>query len=140
MGPPHREVRMGSPLYRKTSFAVTIIIHDMIGHVDNSEAIPLVAGDALKTTRGAPGPDWSNLQQDYERLGSFKSVAAEYGVAPETVSRKARELGVKSARRARAENLAPAEVRRLYDAGATVPELAKRFKSSHSTIYTLLRE
>ena len=129
---------MGSPLYRKTSFAVTIIIHDMIGHVDNSEAIPLVAGDALTTTRGAPGPDWNNLQQDYERLGSFKSVAAEYGVAPETVSRKAKELGVKSARRARAENLDPAELRRLYEAGAAVPDLAKQFKSSQGTIYALL--
>ena len=40
--------------------------------------------------------DWSNLQQDYERLGSFKAVAAEYRVAPETVSRKAKELGVSS--------------------------------------------
>ena len=82
--------------------------------------------------------NWNNLQQDYERLGSFKSVAAEYGVAPETVSRKAKELGVKSARRSRAENLDPAELRRLYEAGAAVPDLAKQFKSSHGTIYMML--
>lgn len=82
--------------------------------------------------------DWSNLQQDYERLGSFKAVAAEYRVAPETVSRKAKELGVSSKRRWRAENLDPEELRRLYEAGATVPELAEQFSSSQSTIYLRL--
>ncbi len=127
---------MGSPLYRKTSCAV-IIVHDMIGHVDNSEATPLVAGDALTTTRGAPGPDWTKLQQDYERLGSFKAVAAEYGVAAPTVSRKAKELGVRSKRRAR-QDVDRDEVRRLYEAGATAAELAERFQSSMSTVYSWL--
>lgn len=140
MGPPHGDVRMGSPLYRKTSSAVVIMTHDMIGHVDNSEATPPVAGDALTTTRGAPRPDWNNLQQDYERLGSFWAVAVEYDVAPETVSRKAKELGVRSARRSRSETLDPAELRRLYDAGETVPRLAVQFKSSVGTIYAMLHK
>lgn len=127
---------MGSPLYRRTSFAV-IILQDMIGHVENAEAIPHVAGESVTTTRGAPGPDWTNLQQDYERLGSFKAVAAEYGVAPETVSRKAKLLGVRSQRRAR-QDVDRDEVRRLYEAGATAAELAERFKSSLSTVYSWL--
>lgn len=82
--------------------------------------------------------DWSNLQEDYERLGSFRAVAQAYRVAPETVSRKAKELGVLSRRRWRAQHLDPAEIRRLYDDGATVPELAERFSSSESTIYLRL--
>lgn len=82
--------------------------------------------------------DWSNLQQDYERLGSFKAVAKLYGVAPETVSRRAKDLGVQSLRRWRQTNLDPDELRRLYEAGATAPELAKQFKSSISSIYMRL--
>ena len=114
------------------------MFHDMMGHVDNAEATPPVAGESVTTTRGASGPDWSNLQADYERLGSFKAVAKAYGVAPETVSRKARDLGVKSRRRWRQEHLDPAELRRLYEAGASVPDLAKQFHSSVSSIYTRL--
>ena len=110
----------------------------MIGHVDNAEAIPLVAGETVTTKRGTSGPDWSNLQQDYERLGSFKAIAEEYGVARETVSRKAKELGVKSQRRWRKDNLDPAELRELYESGATVAELAERFHSSMSSIYLRL--
>lgn len=110
----------------------------MMGHVDNAEAIPHVAGESVTTTRGASGPDWSNLQKDYERLGSFKAVAAEYQVAPETVSRKAKELGVKSRRRWRSENLDPAELRRLYETGMNAEQLAKQFNSSVSSIYTRL--
>ena len=82
--------------------------------------------------------DWNNLRADYERLGSFKAVAKEYGVAPETVSRKAKELGVNSRRRWRQEHLDPAELRKLYEDGLTVPELAKQFHSSQSSIYLRL--
>lgn len=82
--------------------------------------------------------DWSNLQQDYERLGSFKAVAAEYRVAAATVSRKAKELGVSSRRRWRSEHLDPAELRRLYESGLNATQLSRRFNSSVSTIYTRL--
>ncbi len=63
--------------------------------------------------------DWNNLQADYERLGSFKAVAKAYGVAPETVSRKAKELRLHSRRRWRTESLDPAEIRKLYEGGTT---------------------
>lgn len=109
-----------------------------MGHVDNTEATPLVAGESVTTERGASGSIWDNLQKDYERLGSFKAVAKLYGVAPETVSRKAKELGVSSMRRWRMTNLDPDELRELYEAGATVPELAKQFRSSQSSIYLRL--
>lgn len=82
--------------------------------------------------------DWSNLQQDYDRLGSFRAVAQAYKVAPETVSRKAKELGVVSRRRWRQQHLDPAELRKLYDGGATVPDLAVQFHSSESSIYLRL--
>ena len=82
--------------------------------------------------------DWNNLQADYERLGSFRAVAKLYGVAPSTVSIKAKELGVQSLRRWRQANLDPAELRKLYDAGTTVPDLAERFHSSQSSIYLRL--
>lgn len=114
------------------------MFHDMMGHVDNAEATPPVAGESVTTTRGTSGPDWSNLQQDYERLGSFKAVAKAYGVAPETVSRKAKDLGVKSRRRWRQEHLDPAKLRTLYESGMTAEQLAERFHSSISTIYLRL--
>jgi very-short-patch-repair endonuclease len=106
--------------------------------VENAEATPPVAGESVTTTRGASGPDWSNLQADYERLGSFKAVAKAYGVAPETVSRAARRLGIVSLRRWRMTHLDPEELRRLYEAGATVPDLAEQFRSSQSSIYMRL--
>jgi very-short-patch-repair endonuclease len=38
--------------------------------------------------------DWSNLKADYERLGTYKAVAAEYGVSVSTVGQHAREQGI----------------------------------------------
>lgn len=38
--------------------------------------------------------DWSNLKADYERLGTYKAVAAEYGVSVSTVGQYARRQGI----------------------------------------------
>ena len=38
--------------------------------------------------------DWSNLKADYERLGTYKAVAAEYGVSVSSVGQHAREQGI----------------------------------------------
>lgn len=38
--------------------------------------------------------DWSNLKADYERLGTYKAVAAEYGVSVSAVGQYAREQGI----------------------------------------------
>lgn len=82
--------------------------------------------------------DWSHLREDYERLGSFKAVAKEYHVAPETVSRKAKELGVRHIRRWRQENMDPGELRKAYEGGTSVADLAKQFKCGESTVYLRL--
>ena len=38
--------------------------------------------------------DWSNLKADYERLGTYKAVAAEYGASVSAVGQHAREQGI----------------------------------------------
>ena len=38
--------------------------------------------------------DWSNLKADYERLGTYAAVAAEYGVSYKSVGDRARKLGI----------------------------------------------
>ena len=38
--------------------------------------------------------DWSNLKADYERLGTYAAVAAEYGVSYKSVGDHARKLGI----------------------------------------------
>lgn len=40
--------------------------------------------------------DWSNLKADYERLGTYKAVAAEYGLSVNTVGRHTREQKINS--------------------------------------------
>ena len=38
--------------------------------------------------------DWSNLKADYERLGSYAAVAAEYGVTKAYVAQQAKKQGI----------------------------------------------
>ena len=38
--------------------------------------------------------DWSNLQEDYERLGTQHAVAAEYGCVQQTVAKAMKRLGI----------------------------------------------
>lgn len=40
--------------------------------------------------------DWSNLQADYERLGTQKAVAAEYGCAQQTIAKVMKRLGIQA--------------------------------------------
>jgi very-short-patch-repair endonuclease len=42
--------------------------------------------------------DWSSLKADYERLGTFKAVAEEYGVSAGWIGFNARRLGIVSPR------------------------------------------
>lgn len=107
--------------------------------MDNTEAIPLVVGETVTTTRGASELDWSNLQRDYERLGSFKAIATEYGVDPSIVSRKASEMGVESVRRWRKRNFTPEKLLKLYEDGKSIEEIAEIIRGSYSTAYSMLR-
>jgi hypothetical protein len=38
--------------------------------------------------------DWNNLKADYERLGSYSAVAAEYGVSKAYVAQQAKKQGI----------------------------------------------
>jgi very-short-patch-repair endonuclease len=73
--------------------------------------------------------DWSNLQEDYERLGSFKAVAAEYGTYPETVSRAAKRLGIRTRH---SLNIDWSGLRELYDSGMTQAQIAEHYGCSMS--------
>lgn len=105
--------------------------------MDNAEAIPHVAGESVTTTRGASGLDWSNLQKDYERLGSFKAVAAEYGTYPETVSRAAKRLGITTRH---SLNIDWSDLRELYDSGMTQAQLAEHYGCSPSLVSGAMKD
>jgi very-short-patch-repair endonuclease len=76
--------------------------------------------------------DWSNLQRDYERLGSFTAVAEEYGVSKSWVSQKVKEQGW----HAKDWSELPA----LYESGMTYEQLAERYDCSIGTIGNQLRK
>ena len=40
--------------------------------------------------------NWNNLQKDYERLGTQRAVASEYGCAQQTVAKAMKRLGIKA--------------------------------------------
>ena len=75
--------------------------------------------------------DWSNLQKDYERLGSFAAVAEEYGVSRSWISQKVKEQGWHQ----KDWSQLPA----LYQSGMTYEQLAERYDCSLSTIGNRLR-
>lgn len=105
--------------------------------MDNTEATPPVAGESVTTKRGASGLDWSNLQEDYERLGSFKAVAAEYGTYPETVSRAAKRLGVGNKL---SRKIDWSRLQELYNSGMTQSQLAEYYECSASLVSTEMKK
>jgi very-short-patch-repair endonuclease len=75
--------------------------------------------------------DWGNLQEDYERLGSFKAVAAEYGTYPATVSRAAKRLGIATQH---SKHIDWSGLRELYDSGMGQDEIAEHYGCSASLV------
>lgn len=71
--------------------------------------------------------DWSNLQKDYERLGSFTLVAKEYGVSKSLISQKVKEQGWKP-------KTDWSELAALYESGMTMQQLAEHYGCSLSNI------
>ena len=71
--------------------------------------------------------DWSNLQRDYERLGSFTEVAKLYGVSKSWVSQKVKEQGWKP-------KTDWSDLEALYASGMTMEELAEHYGCSLSNI------
>jgi very-short-patch-repair endonuclease len=76
--------------------------------------------------------DWSNLQKDYERLGSFAAVADEYGVSRSAVSQQVTKQGW--------HRKDWSKLPEMYAGGMTYEELAAHFGcKSLSTIGNRLR-
>jgi len=99
--------------------------------VDNTEAIPPVEGESVTTTRGASRIDWSNLKQDYERLGSLKAVAAEYGTTRNTVGYHMKALGYGDLR---SKNVDWSDLKELYESGMTQTQIAQHYGCSTSLV------
>lgn len=76
--------------------------------------------------------DWSNLQKDYERLGSFTAVAKEYGVSKSLVSQKLKEQGWK-------RSIDWSTLPELYESGMTYEQLAQHYGCSSSQIHLMVK-
>ena len=63
--------------------------------------------------------DWSNLKADYERLGSYSAVAAEYGVSKGYVAQPAKKQGINPKPEGRSLAIDWSGLPALYDSGMT---------------------
>lgn len=77
--------------------------------------------------------DWSNLREDYERLGSFTAVASEYGVSKSLISQKVKQQGWK-------RQIDWSDLPSLYEGGMTYEHLATHYSVSMSTVCNKIRE
>jgi very-short-patch-repair endonuclease len=75
--------------------------------------------------------DWSHLQEDYERLGSLKAVAAEYGMWPSVVTNAAKRLGIKTGYR---KDIDWSDLAELYGSGMTQVQIARHKGCSMSLV------
>jgi very-short-patch-repair endonuclease len=74
--------------------------------------------------------DWSNLKADYERLGSYSAVAAEYGVSKGYVAQQAKKQGINPRPAGRSLNIDWSSLPSLYDSGMTYEQLAEHYGCS----------
>lgn len=81
--------------------------------------------------------DWSNLKQDYERLGSFTAVAREYGVSKASVSQQAKKQGLTNA--TRSLDIDWSGLSALYDSGMTYQQLADHYGCSMHAIQNAVK-
>lgn len=72
--------------------------------------------------------NWSHLQEDYERLGSWAAVAREYGVTKGAVSHVARAHGLSTKPRSRGINWS--DLPSLYLSGMSIASLAAHYRCS----------
>ncbi len=72
--------------------------------------------------------DWSHLQEDYERLGSWAAVAREYGVTKGAVSHVARARGLST--KSRSRGIDWSDLPTLYASGMSIASLAARYECS----------
>jgi very-short-patch-repair endonuclease len=83
--------------------------------------------------------DWSNLKADYERLGSYSAVAAEYGVSKGYVAQQAKKQGINPKPEGRSLEIDWSELPSLYESGMTYDQLAARFGCSVHAIQNAMK-
>ena len=101
--------------------------------MDNTEATPSVAGESVTTGREEPCRNWDNLKQDYERLGSISAIAREYNSSFYLVRDQLIKQGISlkskpgPVRGRKTPELPEAELRRMWDEGRTIEEIAQHY-------------
>ena len=83
--------------------------------------------------------DWSNLKADYERLGSYAAVAAEYGVSKGYVAQQAKKQGINPKPEGRSLEIDWSELPALYAGGMTYDQLTAHYGCSVHAIQNAMK-
>lgn len=83
--------------------------------------------------------DWSNLKADYERLGTYAAVAAEYGVSTAYVAQKAKKQGINPKPEGRSLKIDWSGLPALYESGMTYDQLAAHYGCSVHAIQNAMK-
>ena len=83
--------------------------------------------------------DWSNLKADYERLGSYAAVAAEYGVSKPYVAQQAKKQGINPKPEGRSLRVDWSELPALYASGMTYEQLTAHYGCSVHAVQNAMK-
>ena len=83
--------------------------------------------------------DWSNLKADYERLGSYSAVAAEYGVSKGYVAQQAKKQGINPKPEGRSLEIDWSDLPGLYEGGMSFEQLAEHYQCSIHAIQNAMK-
>jgi very-short-patch-repair endonuclease len=83
--------------------------------------------------------DWSNLKADYERLGSYAAVAAEYGVSKPYVAQQAKKQGINPKPEGRSLKIDWSGLPALYENGMTYEQLTVHYGCSIHAIQNAIK-
>lgn len=83
--------------------------------------------------------DWDNLKADYERLGSYSAVAAEYGVSKGYIAQQAKKQGINPKPEGRSLDIDWSDLPRLYAHGMTYDQLTARYGCSIHAIQNAMK-
>ena len=83
--------------------------------------------------------DWNNLKADYERLGSYSAVAAEYGVSKGYVAQQAKKQGINPKPEGRSLAIDWSDLPRLYADGMTYDQLTTHYGCSVHAIQNAMK-
>ena len=83
--------------------------------------------------------DWSNLKADYERLGSYAAVAAEYGEKKAAVAYQAKKQGINPQPEGRSLNIDWSGLPELYASGMTYDQLTVHYGCSVHAVQNAMK-